>query len=67
MRYVHPALAFDGMDATFQSSSQGDAEYHHVGLDNDGQEPIVQAEATLGAFTACAFAWSWPNWRFATR
>jgi hypothetical protein len=41
MRYVHPTVAFDGLEATFQSSSQGDEEYHRVGLDDDGEEPTI--------------------------
>lgn len=33
LRYVHPPLAFDGLEARFQSHSLGDAEEHIVSVD----------------------------------
>lgn len=41
LRHVEPAVEFDGLEAVFQSHSQGDFEYHRVGLDDDGQEPTI--------------------------
>jgi hypothetical protein len=53
MRHVEPAVAFDGLQATFQSHSQGDAEYHVVGLDDDGQEPTIACTCPGGSWPWC--------------
>ncbi|MEI7772481.1 MAG: hypothetical protein WCI67_21005 [Chloroflexales bacterium] len=53
MRHVEPAVAFDGLQATFQSHSQGDAEYHLVGMDDDGQEPTIACTCPGGSWPWC--------------
>lgn len=53
MRHVEPAVAFDGLQATFQSHSQGDAEYHVVGMDDDGMEPTIACTCPGGSWPWC--------------
>ncbi len=53
MRHVEPAVAFDGLQAIFQSHSQGDAEYHLVGMDDDGQEPTIACTCPGGSWPWC--------------
>lgn len=41
LRHVEPALEFSGLEALFQSHSQGDDAHHRVGLDDEGTCPTI--------------------------
>jgi len=58
MRYVHPPLEFDGLQATFQSSSKGSEEEHIVALD----ETVDQETGAPVLTIACSCpgrGWPW--------
>ncbi|NTW00846.1 MAG: hypothetical protein HGA19_05980 [Oscillochloris sp.] len=48
-----PAVAFDSLEATFQSASQGENEYRRIGLNDDGQEPTIANSCRGGRHAWC--------------
>ena len=58
MRYVHPPLEFDGLQATFQSSSKGSGEEHIVALD-ETVDPETGAPVFTIACSCPGHSWPW--------